>query len=108
MMEFRDLLSGLLPKASKWDLIGIQLGLSPDELDIIRANNSGDVEACLRKVLQKWYERSTNPRWEEIVAVLKSPALGEIRLAEDLEQTKSILPKPSKNSLINLLDPVPP
>ena len=53
---------------------------------------SGDVEACLRKVLQKWYEA-----WEEIVAALKSPALGEIRLAEDLEQTKSILPKPSKN-----------
>lgn len=102
-MKFYDLLNSLLPKASKWNLIGIQLELSPDELDIIKANNSGDVEMCLTKVLQKWYERSTNPTWEEIIAALKSPALCEIRLAEDLEQTRSRPGKNSTNSLNNVI-----
>ena len=51
-MEFRDLLNSLLPKAAKWESLGLQLGLSPDELATIRAN-SEDVEECLRRVLTK-------------------------------------------------------
>ena len=82
-MDFGDLLTSLVPKAAKWNFLGIQLGLSPDELDIIRAN-SQDVEECLRKVLQKWYDKTLNPTWQKIIAALR--ALGELRLAEDLEK----------------------
>ena len=82
-MDFRDLLSSL-PKAASWNAIGIQLGLSTDELDIIRAN-SGDVEECLRKVLQKWYNMTPNPTWREVITALRSPLLGEMKLAKELE-----------------------
>ena len=33
--DFRDLLNSLLPKAAKWNSIGIKPGLSTDELDTI-------------------------------------------------------------------------
>ncbi len=82
VFNFRDLLNSLLPKAAKWNFLGIQLGLSPDELDTIRAN-SIDVEECLRKVLQKWYDKTLNPSWQEIIAALRE--LGEARYAKDLE-----------------------
>ena len=84
IMDFRDLLNSLLPKAAKWNSIGIQLGLSTDELDTIRANCI-DVEECLRKVLQKWHDKTLNPTWREVITALRSPSLEEMRLAKDLE-----------------------
>lgn len=81
-MEFRDLLNSLISKAAKWDSLGIQLGLSPDELDIIKAN-SQDVEECLKNVLQKWHKKNLNPTWQAIIAALK--AMDEARFARDLE-----------------------
>ena len=84
-MDFRDLLSSLLPKAARWDSLGIQLGLSPDELDIIRADSMG-VEDCLRKMLKKWYDRTLDPTWQKIIAALM--AMDEVKLARDLQSTK--------------------
>ena len=78
-------MNSLLPKAAKWNSLGIQLGLSTDELDIIRAN-SMDVEECLRKVLQRWHDKTLNPTWQEIVTALK--AMDEARFAKELEVTK--------------------
>ena len=83
-MDFLDLLSNLLSKAASWNPIGIQLGLSPDELDIIRADSS-DVQECLRKVLRRWYDRTPHPSWKEVVAALRAPLLGELKLAKELE-----------------------
>ncbi len=84
--DFRDLLNSLLPKASHWVLIGIQLGLEMDVLNIIKANSSGGVEECLTKALQKWFNRTPNATWNEVIAALRTPALDEIRLAKELEQ----------------------
>ena len=84
-MDFRDLLNSLLPKAAKWNSLGIQLRLTPDELDIIKSN-SGDVEECLTKVLQKWKDKTLNPTWQDVVTALR--AIGEARLAKDLEEAK--------------------
>ena len=83
-MDFLDLLESLLPKASQWDSIGLVLGLAAGELETIRADSNG-VEQCLRKVLQKWYGRSPHPTWEEIIAALKSPLVGDPALAQKLE-----------------------
>ena len=84
-MEFRDLLNTLLPKSARWNLIGIQLGLSQDELDIIRAN-SIDVRECLERVLQKWFNSSPNPTWKDVITALKTPALDELKLAQEIEE----------------------
>ena len=89
-MEFRDLLNTLLPKSARWKLIGIQLGLSPDDLDIIEAN-CVDVEERLMKVLQKWFKSNPNPTWKDIITALKTPALGELKLAQEIEE-KFVIP----------------
>ena len=89
-MEFRDLLNTLLPKSARWNLIGIQLGLSKDELDIIRAN-SIDVRECLERVLQKWFNSNPNPTWKDVITALKTPALGELKLAQEIEE-KLVIP----------------
>lgn len=65
--------------------MGIQLGLTPDELDIIRANCM-DVEECLRKVLQRWHDKVTNPTWQEVVTALR--AMDEIKIAKEIELLK--------------------
>ena len=83
-MDFRDLLNRLVPKAAKWDSLGLQLGLSTDELDIIRAN-SQDVEERLRKVLQKWYDKTLTPTWQKIIAALRTATMDEARFAKELE-----------------------
>ena len=98
-MDFRDLLNSLLPKAAKWNSIGIQLGLSTDELDTIRANCI-DVEECLRKVLQKWHDKTLNPTWREVITALRSPSLEEMRLAKDLEHKMVIAISPGLGTLV--------
>ena len=65
--------------------MGLQLGLSPDELATIKAN-SVDVEECLRRVLTKWFDRTVQPTWQEVAAALKSPGLEDHRLAMELEK----------------------
>ena len=92
-MEFRDLLNTLLPKSARWNLIGIQLGLSPDDLDIIEANFV-DVEDRLRKVLQKWFNSNPNQTWKDVITALKIPALGEFKLAQEIEE-KFVIPRNS-------------
>ena len=89
-MEFRDLLDSLHLKASRWEHIGIQLGLDTDVLDIIKANYPEDVVKCLTEVLKKWYKHTTNPTWKEVLAALRAPALDEIQLAMKLEQKFSL------------------
>ena len=42
---------------SYYDL-GLHLGLSTRTLDIIKENNTGDVESCLKKCLTKWLEQA--------------------------------------------------
>ena len=84
-MKFLDLFNSLLPKAAKWESLGLQLGLSPDELATIKAN-SEDVEECLRRVLTKWFDRTVQPTWQEVVSALRSPGLEDHRLAMELEQ----------------------
>ena len=84
--ELRDLLDALQEKAAKWSSIGIQLNLSPDELDIIRADSNGAVE-CLTGVLRKWQSKTDPlPTWKAVIEALKAPALGEAVLANKLEE----------------------
>ena len=61
VMEFLNLVESLLPKAAKWESLGLQLGLSPDELATIKAN-SEDVEECGLTGLSSQHSR----RWQQL------------------------------------------
>ena len=84
-----QLMTKLIEVSSKWELVGIQL-LVPDwKLGIIKRENRGQCKECLMKVLEYWRKHAgtKNPfSWETIINVLQSRPIGNIRLAEDIEQ----------------------
>ena len=67
----------------KWQYIGEELGVEQSSLRDIRSNYSGPGD-CLREVLSKQL-RSYATSWKDIVAVLRTPRIGESRLADHLE-----------------------
>ena len=84
-----QLMTELVEVSASWELVGIQL-LVPDwKLGIVERENRGQCKECLMKVLEYWRKHAgpKNPfSWETIVTILKSRSIGNIRLAEDIEQ----------------------
>ena len=67
----------------KWRIIGEELGVKKDTLDRIHAQHS-DVGNYLREVLS-WRVGSQPTSWGDIIAVLRTPRVGEFQLADHLE-----------------------
>ena len=67
----------------KWQYIGEELGVKQSSLRHISTtvSDSGD---CLREVLSRWL-RSCAATWKYIVAVLRTPHIGQSHLADNLE-----------------------
>ena len=69
--------------SEKWQNIGDELGVEQSLLRHIRSNYS-DPGDCLREVLSKRIE-SCATTWKHIVAVLRTPRIGEFHLADHLD-----------------------
>ena len=67
----------------KWQYIGEELGVEQYSLRDIRTKHS-DPSECLRRVLSKQLG-SCGTTWKDIVAVLRTPYVGEFHLADHLE-----------------------
>ena len=67
----------------KWRIIGEELGLEKDLLDYIRTNYSKP-ENRLREVVRKRVVRQVTS-WGDIIAVLRTPRVGQSQLADQLE-----------------------
>ena len=67
----------------KWKIIGEELGVKKDTLDRIQAQHS-DVGNCLREVLSERV-RNRVTSWGDVIAVLRTPHVGEFQLADHLE-----------------------
>ena len=67
----------------KWRTIGKELGVGKDVLDDIRTNYS-DPRNHLREALSERVSRHTTT-WGDIVAVLRTPRVGQSQLADHLE-----------------------
>lgn len=74
---------------AKWRDVGIQLGLASGTLDSIQHENSGKPQENQRSfeyVFYIWKQRVTRPYiWKTIVDVLRTPSVGENRLADELQ-----------------------
>ena len=80
---------------SKWRAVGVQLSLSGGILDSIQNKHAGKVKACLdsfEEVFRTWKDQATTGvtcspyTWLTMIDALKTPAVGEVALAESLEQ----------------------
>ena len=69
--------------SEKWQDIGEELGVQQSSLRRIHAKRS-DPGVCLRKVLSERLG-SSSTSWKDIVAVLRTPRIGESLLADHLE-----------------------
>ena len=73
---------------AKWRLVGVQLKLPNGTLDEIQAQNAGRPDQCIlsyEQVFAKWRSLGTSPyTWKTMINALLSPAVGEGKLANEL------------------------
>ena len=81
--------------SEKWQYIGQELGVEQSSLRDIRTNYS-DPGDCLWRALREQFE-SCATSWKDIIAVLRTPRIGESHLADHLEA------KYCSSELINLV-----
>ena len=76
----------VIPNTNKWVQIGLNLEVSPTDVERIRINCQ-DEEAHFMEVLNKWQKRC-NPHftWNTLVQVLKSPTVQEFTIATVIEE----------------------
>ena len=71
----------------KWTLVGIELGMNRDQLDVISEEKNPIIRYS--KVFSQW-EKKANPdfpfNWRTILNALKSPIVGENKLAMEIEE----------------------
>ena len=71
---------------SKWDDLGLQLGILITDIDAVRRECRGNVEECFKKLLSMWLKRADpKPTWKALINALKSKIVGFESLAEKLE-----------------------
>lgn len=61
--------------SAQWRELAIRLGLEKSTIDIIKANNVGDVEGCMYEVIDKWLKRDVRkgvdcPSWKSLCIAL--------------------------------------
>ncbi len=87
-----DLINILSPAAFKWYSIGLQLYIQPGRLDVLGQGNLRGTEH-LAKMLIEWLNiAQPHPTVSSLVRALKSPAVVEVRLAEDVHGAFEKLP----------------
>ena len=64
--------------SADWWALGIQLGLTADELRAIRVNNPHDVARCMSDMLDKWLSKYPQQGWLDVVRSLRTMQRNDI------------------------------
>ena len=88
--DVKNLMNDVASKIpAMWRSVGIQLGLSLSTLDSIQSNNAGKSRSNLvsfEQVFSTWEKQGPSPyTWNTIIEVLRTPAVGQVALADELE-----------------------
>ena len=86
--ELSDLMTEIASKVpAKWKEISIQLGLTLSDQKHFMEVTLGDPKQCFTFVFTVWKNRATRPyTWSTMIEVLESPAVDEMRLAQELRR----------------------
>ena len=75
---------------AKWHNFGLELRISPDDLEAIKIR-SNDPEECFKEMLSIWLKRENpKPTWSTLVNALRSPMVGYEQLAETVRLEHNI------------------
>ena len=72
--------------AAKWYRLGLQLGITSGDLDVIEKNYPRDADMCKVKMFDKWLRGDTNPTYKKLVRALAT--VRERNLAESVCSAK--------------------
>ena len=67
----------------EWYNIGLDLLISPDDLDTINADHR-DTNSRYREMLEVWLRTKLHPSWKKLAKALRSPIVGYEDLAENV------------------------
>ena len=83
--HLRTVRAELFQACTKWYDIGLELRVPVNTLDGIKLDGQfGNHSDKLRETLKVWLKTATEPSWQDVVGVLKSPVVGEPKLASDI------------------------
>ena len=84
--QLSDLMNEVASKVlAKWKEISIQLGLTLNDQKYFMELTLGDPKQCFTFVFTVWKNRATKPyTWSTVIRALESPAVDEMRLAQEL------------------------
>ena len=96
-LDINDLVVDILDLLKKYGYsgvsyyeLGLHLGLLRRTLDVIEANNKGDVSSCLRECLVAWLRRDDDvkskggPSYDTLIQALRK--MGENAVADGIER----------------------
>ena len=84
-------LEDLHPARAKWYNIGLQLGVSANDLDAIQSQFMNPEDA-LRELLKEWLKTvNPAPMWGAVVDALRNTTVGEFQLAEKLQHRHAVV-----------------
>jgi len=85
-LDLMNMIAANIP--TKWREVGLQLGLRVADLNSIEMRHAGDCNRYFSSVFSMWEGQLTKPfTWSTIVQVLRSPLIGECRLAQEVEHS---------------------
>ena len=89
-LSIDDLLTvfhALYDASTKWNCIGLELGMHHSDLAAIKQRHREDPYECLEDLLAGWLKRSNpKPTWEAVVKALESRIVGFEQLAESIKE----------------------
>ena len=56
---------------TSWHDLGVELLGSDDDLAVIEADHSSDVDTCCRLMFKKWLDRTPDASWSQLVTALR-------------------------------------
>ena len=87
--SFNEVYTACQNCAPNWEDIGSALGVKRNSIEIIKANNSKNVKACLREVLTIWLKQDSrysirypSPSWRRLCKAVEST--GDTALADKI------------------------
>ena len=96
LVDILDVLKRCGFPETRWQDLGLRLGLHKDTLDTIERNHPGDVSRCLTECLSQWLRRTDNvdsrggATWDSLSDALRS--MNEIAVADKLDQESELNP----------------
>ena len=90
LIDVIDLLKRCGFPETKWDDLGLRLGLLKNTLEAIERNKHGDVSRCLTECLSQWLRRADNvdsrgeATWDSLSTALR--LMNEVAVADELSE----------------------